>query len=95
MYAITFDLDTEKLKATYGKPSWQNAYGDIKQFLCREGFSPKQESVYFGDKEKVNAVTCVMAVKKMSEQYPWFAPSVKDIQMLRIEEDSDLGPVLS
>ena len=94
MYAITFDLDTAKLEETYGKPSWQNAYSDIKQFLEKEGFSWQQGSVYFGDLDKVNAVTCVMATAKMATLWPWFKASVRDIQMLRIEENSDLSPVL-
>ena len=95
MYAITFDLDTAKLQETYGKPSWQNAYTDIKQFLEKEGFTWQQGSVYFGDKDKVNAVTCVVATSKMSAQWPWFSASVRDIQMLRIEENSDLSPALN
>ena len=94
MNAITFDLDTAKLEESYGKQSWQNAYADIKQFLKNEGFSWQQGSVYFGDSDKVNAVTCVMATSKMANQWPWFKASVRDIQMLRIEENSDLGPVL-
>lgn len=94
MYAIAFDLDTSKLQETYGKPSWQNAYNDIKTFLAKEGFSRQQGSVYFGDINKVNAVTCVLVTTKMSAQWPWFAVSVKDIQMLRIEENSDLSPAL-
>lgn len=95
MYAITFDLDTAKLQETYGKPSWQNAYTDIKVFLEKEGFSWQQGSVYFGDKDKVNAVTCVIATSKMAALWPWFSASVRDIQMLRIEENSDLSPALN
>lgn len=95
MYAIAFDLDTAKLQEAYGKPSWQNAYNDIKLFLINEGFSRQQGSVYFGDKDKVNAVTCIIATQKMAKQFPWFSGSVKDIQMLRIEENSDLSPALT
>ena len=95
MYAITFDLDTAKLQETYGNPSWQNAYTDIKQFLEKGGGTWQQGSVYLGDKEKVNAVTCVIATSKMSALWPWFSASVRDIQMLRIEENSDLSPVLN
>ena len=94
MYAIAFDLDTSKLQALYGTPSWQNAYKDIGSFLRQEGFEHQQGSVYFGDKTKVNAVTCIVATQKMAQKFQWFAPSVKDIQMLRIEENSDLSPAL-
>ncbi|MEG1740073.1 MAG: hypothetical protein RR250_02005 [Akkermansia sp.] len=93
MYAIAFDLDTAKLKETYDKNSWQNAYNEIKSFLENEGFTRQQGSVYFGD--KVNAVTCIIATQKMAAQFSWFSDSVKDIQMLRIEEHSDLSPALT
>lgn len=43
MYAITFDLDTAKLQETYGNPSWQNAYTDIKQFLEKGGVHGNKE----------------------------------------------------
>lgn len=94
MYAIAFALDTAKLAELYGMPSWQNAYKDIGNFLRQEGFEHQQGSVYFGNKDKVNAVTCITATQKMARKFGWFAPSVKDIQMLRIEENSDLSPAL-
>ena len=31
MYAIVFDLDTDKLKALYYNTSWNNAYKDIEK----------------------------------------------------------------
>lgn len=94
MYAIAFDLDTQKLQELYGSPSWQNAYKEIGDVLCEAGFQRKQGSVYFGDMQKVNSVTCTLVTQKLARKYPWFASSVKDIQMLRIEEDSDLSPAL-
>lgn len=93
MYAITFDMDTEKLKLHYRNPSYNNAYKDIENFLVDYGFSRQQGSVYFGD-ESVDAVTCVTAVQDMRDEYDWFAPSVRDIRMLRIEERNDLMPAV-
>lgn len=43
---------------------------------------------------KINAVSCVLAVQKLAKQLTWFSESVKDIQMLRIEENSDLGKAI-
>jgi virulence-associated protein VapD len=94
MYAIVFDLDTDKLKALYYNTSWNNAYKDIEKVLVKEGFKRQQESVYFGDKDKINVVSCVLAVQKLAKQLTWFSESVKDIQMLRIEENSDLGKAI-
>ena len=92
-YAVAFDLDTTVLKETYPNASWNNAYGDIRKIIEPLGFSWQQGSVYFGD-EKVNAVTCVLAVQKLSSTHSWFKASVRDIRMLRIEEMNDLMPAL-
>lgn len=93
MYAIAFDLDTETLKQTYPSASWNNAYGDIKKILEPMGFNWQQGSVYFGN-DQVTAVKCVLAAQKLSKEFSWFATSVRDIRMLRIEEMNDLEPAL-
>jgi virulence-associated protein VapD len=91
MYAIAFDLDTDTLKKSYGSESYNNAYGDIRKLLTtKHNFKWQQGSVYFGDPDKVNAVTCVLAIMDVARSFAWFAPSVKDIRMLRIEEQNDL-----
>ena len=94
MHAIVFDLDTEVLKEVYPNQSWKNAYNDIKSKLEEFGFTRQQGSVYFGTNEKVNAVTCVLAVQSLSKDYTWFKPSIKDIRMLVIEDDNDLAPAI-
>ena len=102
MYAISFDLDTKVLEQSYPTPSWQNAYADIGKFLRDRGFdTPAEEapsawqqgSVYFGG-DKINAVTCVLAALDLSRSLPWFAASVRDIRMMRIEELNDLMPAV-
>lgn len=94
MYAIVFDLDQDTLSKTYHVPSYQNAYGDIKKTLESHGFTRQQGSVYFGDVTKVDAVACVLAVMDLAKENPWFAPSVTDIRMLRIEDNNDLMPAV-
>lgn len=93
MYAITFDLDTQTLEQSYGNASWRNAYADIRNELRKHGFDWQQGSVYFGN-ETVNAVSCVLAVQDLTRCFPWFRPSVRDMRMLRIEENNDLGPAI-
>lgn len=88
-YAIAFDLDTDTLSKTYSGNSPNNAYTDIKNTLEKFGFSRQQGSVYFGN-DKVDAVKTVMATRKLASKYDWFRPSVRDIRMLRIEDDNDL-----
>ena len=93
MYAVTFDIDTNCLGNEYHNTSSTNAYGDIRKFMEANGFEWKQGSVYFGD-ESINAVNCVLIVQKLAKTYPWFTACVKDVRMLRIEENNDLMPAL-
>lgn len=93
MYAIIFDLDIESLKNTYPNSSYNNAYTDIRNYLKARGFRWIQGSGYFGD-ESVDAVKCVLTVQRLSRKYSWFKASVRDIRMLRIEEDNDLLPTI-
>lgn len=93
MYAVAFDLDTNVLKEVYPGNSWNQAYYDIKSFLKTRGFGWQQGSVYYGD-ETVNAVRCVSAIQTMALTYPWFRSAVRDIRMLRIEDDDDLMPAI-
>jgi len=94
MYAITFDLDTDMLQRVYPGDSWRNAYTEIRRILIEEGFDWQQGSVYFGDPAQIDAVTCVMASQRLARELPWFGDSVRDIRMLRIEENDDLGPAI-
>ena len=93
MYAIVFDLDTATLEQTDPNASWRNAYADVRRVLEVRGFDWQQGSTYFGN-EAVTAVDCVLAVQELKRQFEWFQPSVRDIRMLRIEENNDLGPAL-
>ena len=93
VYAIAFDMDTDTLQKSYPGATWTNAYTEIKKVLDRHGFIRQQGSVYFGG-PNVNAVTCVLASFDLAKSLPWFAISVRDIRMLRIEEMNDLLPAV-
>jgi virulence-associated protein VapD len=93
MYAIIFDLDTEILKQVYPTPSYTNAYADVRNYLTTRGFQWVQGSGYFGD-DTIDAVKCMRTVEKLGRKYPWFTAAVRDVRMLRIEENNDLLPVL-
>jgi virulence-associated protein VapD len=92
VYAVAFDMDTEQLRANYGDP-YNNAYLEIRRVLQRHGFAWQQGSVYFGG-DSVTAVTCVLAAIDLARSLAWFAASVRDIRMLRIEELNDLMPAV-
>jgi virulence-associated protein VapD len=90
MYAIAFDLVTKKLEEHYPGNTHTQGYADIGKFLKAHGFGHQQGSVYFGDWD-VTAVSCVLTVQEMVKEHPWVRYCVKDIRMLRIEENNDLG----
>lgn len=52
-----------------------------------------RQRVYFGD-ETINAVTCVATVQILAKQIPSFAICIKDVRMLKIEENNDLMPAI-
>ncbi len=93
MYAIIFDLDTEMLRRKYYNNFHVNAYDDIRKVMIENGLEWKQGGVYFGGDE-VNAVTCVVVVQELAKKFEWFEPSVRNIRMLRIEENVDLSPAI-
>jgi virulence-associated protein VapD len=93
VYAITFDLDTEILKDLYHNDPWNNAYSDIRRFLESNGFEHKQGSVYFA-LDDISATECIVVIQDMADEFSWLVSSLKDIRMLRIEENNDLMVVL-
>ena len=92
VYAIAFDMDIEQLRVHYGDP-YNNAYLEIRRVLEEHQFQWQQGSVYFGG-PAVTAATVMVAVIDLTSRLPWFAASVRDIRMLRIEELNDLMPVV-
>jgi virulence-associated protein VapD len=93
MYAISFDLDIERLESAYHGANSNNAYADIRRIFERHGFVNQQGSVYFGN-DATDPVRCVLAVQEVTNTYPWFRVAVRDIRMLRIEENNDLMPAV-
>ena len=93
VYAIAFDIDTTAAEAIIG-PSWRGCYEKISAVFAEHGFGRQQGSVYFGD-ETSDAVRCVMAVQALDRRYSWFGRVVRDLRMLRVDEDNDLMPALS
>jgi virulence-associated protein VapD len=95
MYAIAFDLVLEDLWNHYSATSPQNAYAEVRVVLEDEGFLWRQGSVYFGEPARVDAVTSVLVAQRLANELPWFSRCVRDIRMLRIEENNDLGPAIA
>lgn len=94
MYAISFDLDQDRLQKHYPGNTHTNAYEVVRRVLAEHGFERQQGSVFFNENRKANSVTCVLAVQDLVKRHPWFKSVVSDIRMLRIEEDNDLMPAV-
>lgn len=92
VYAIAFDIDTAAAERHCGS-NWRGCYEKIALVLREFGFARQQGSVYFGD-EHTDAVTCVMAVQEADRRFAWFGRVVRDLRMLRVDEDNDLLPAL-
>jgi virulence-associated protein VapD len=92
VYAIAFDLDIEQLRIHYGDP-YNSAYLEIRRVLEEHQFQWQQGSVYFGG-SAVTAATVMVAVIDLTTRLAWFAASVRDMRMLRIEEVNDLMAVV-
>lgn len=94
VYAIAFDLDGATAEQFCG-PNWRGTcYAKIRSVFEEFGFGRVQGSVYFGE-ESSDAVRCVMAVQEADRRFAWFGRSVRDLRMLRVDEDNDLLPALS
>lgn len=93
VYAIAFDLDTATAEKICGS-SWRSCYEKIAIVLREYGFTRQQGSVYFGGEES-DAVRCVMAVQEADRRLPWFGRVVRDLRMLRVDEDNDLMPAIN
>ena len=93
MYAIAFDLDTEEAKRRLGDTAYTSAWHSFRRCLEERGFTNQQGSLYFG-REGTTSVHCVLAVQEASRRFSWLRYVVRDIRMLRIEENNDLFPAL-
>jgi len=95
VYAIAFDLVIDDLRAHYSATSPNNAYTEVRRILEEDGFAWRQGSVYFGDPARVNPVSCVLTAQRLASELPWFSKCVRDVRMLRIEENNDLLPAVT
>ncbi len=93
MFAIAFDMDTKALEAQFG-PSYTNKYKEIEKFLAEHNFHWQQGSLYYGSKETTTIGTPFLVARRLSNNFPWFKTCVKDIRVLKIEDDDDLKPHL-
>ncbi len=61
----------------------------MRRHLADRGYAALQHGLYVGD-GTIDAVRAVLDVQGMADSLAWFAPSLLEARLLRIEEDSDL-----
>ena len=71
----------------------KNKLSDIEKVFNLHGFKKQQGSMYFGSPEST-AVDCTLAIMDITSAYDWFAQSVSDVRMLRVEDNNDLKPII-
>lgn len=82
--ALNYDLDEQKLKENYPNPkSYMNAWRDVKTYLCKNGFEPRQYSgvVSSGPMSIGNVETII---DKLNVAFPWLAPCVKKFDVTNV-----------
>ena len=82
VYAIAYDLNNE---AAIQHDAWHK----IARVLEGHGFRRQQGSVFYGTTD-TTAMTCAKAVLDLHDRYDWFWQVVRDMRMLRIDEEDDL-----
>ena len=91
-YAVMLGLDADLLDEACPGRCPDDAHAAIRRFLTANGFTMRG-GTYVGD-GTIDAVRCVCIVQRMAQELPWFSAAVRDIRMLRIEENNDLMPAV-
>ena len=87
MYAISFDLETNKLKNLNDYPA---LYQEVNNTLTQLGFINKQGSVYIGETANLTAVyKAINALKSIDN----FNKTVRDIRAFKVEDYSNFNEV--
>lgn len=84
MYAISIKLDGCKLSSDTIKKYIE----EIDSFLWDYGIYRSYGLLIAPD--YLNAVDCVIATQKLNNTFEWFSDNISEINLLRIDEISDL-----
>lgn len=90
MYALSYDMDTSKLKDFFGK-SYPNAYYEVRKELLAYGFQWIQGSVLITkNNDMANLFRAINRLKSID----WFKDAVRDIRAFRVEAWSDFTDIV-
>ena len=83
---IVFDLDTKCLEKHYHKPSWQNAYADIRRVLSKHRFNNIQGTVYLSE-VGIRQAHGTLALQEIAIRFSWFEKCVSNVQFYDLADD--------
>lgn len=86
VYAIAYDLNNDAAER-------HDAWRKIARVLESHGFHRQQGSVFYGTPD-TTAMTCAKAVLELHDRYEWFWQVIRDMRMLRIDEEDNLLDII-
>lgn len=92
MYAISFDIDTSKLRENY-RECYNNFENEVKDLMEGLGFIEINWLLYFSKNEKNDLTTVYKVINKLSN-VQWFSDSVRDIRAFKVEDWSDFTEIV-
>lgn len=102
MYALSLDMDIEKLKkCCIQKDMYKfslnkentDPYNEIRVMISELGFDWTQGSLYISRSDKNNLTSVYKVINKLSS-IKWFKELVKDIRAFKVEDWSDFTEVV-
>jgi virulence-associated protein VapD len=96
MYAVSFDIDIEKLKTIHPDPNklkYGSSYREINEIMNDAGFLEKQDNFYISMLHRESLVYLYEVIHNLSK-IEWFRESVKDIRAFKVEDWSNFTEVV-
>lgn len=84
MYAIFFRLDPDSMQLHVGASS-----EPVAEMLEAKGFAKQAPGFHLGG-PTLNAVDAVLTVQAIARELDWFAATVKDLRLVRVESIDNL-----
>lgn len=86
MYMIIININANKFAL---RENYLDVCNEVRDIMHNEGFTWRGGSLYEGNEYK-DAVCCVLAAQKLAKKLPFIKDVISNIQMLRVEEITDL-----
>ena len=90
---LYFDLHVQSLKQFYPKKNHLGAYGDIKRYLLKHGFTHEQWSGYHSEK-KMTDLDIFDLVHEMAEEMIWFSQCINHFEVTNVGTNYNLVEIL-